>query len=189
MVDITLISGIAIGVLVAIVGESIVRVIVLPWYINPKLEIGDDYISGIYHSVEIINNGKSAAKRCVGSIYIEVKDPNDILHGPKEIGKTGPFVSELTPRGVEGAVCWARAGNPHSITINAYDKALLDVYAYSNEEKIISIPSELGWVTPRVYLNAKEYDGKLRITAENAKSVEKIFKLKVKGDDVIIEFK
>ena len=183
MVDITLISGIVIGVLVAIAGESFVRVIVLPWCMNPKLEIGEDSPHSDYHSIEIRNNGRSAAKGCVGSIRIEVKDPNDILH------QGNAFVKKLTSRGVEGAVCWAWASNPPSITMNAYDKALLDVYAYSDKEKKIMIPSELGWNILRVCLKAKEYEGKLRITAENAKSAEKSFNLKVKGDDVIIEFK
>jgi hypothetical protein len=118
--------------------------------------------------------------------------PNDLVQ---------PFITNspvlLSPgfsgkRVLGGRVCWAEIDNPNRIIINAKDEALLDIYRVvcKGGHTHIEIPSERGWKVLRMALSAhKEYTGSLRITAENARPVEKRFKLKpIDHHDVIIEF-
>ncbi|MDH5685611.1 MAG: hypothetical protein OEY73_03670 [Hadesarchaea archaeon] len=186
-----LIAGLLVGAFVNLVAQ-----IVFVWYKKPNLKIGNDKPHGRYHSIEIENKGKTAAENCVGNIYVEAtqKDLADLSRSAlSTIGAPAgapPFITELTERGISGAVCWAHSGpiikNPHSTTINIHDSALLDVYRYLNG--LIEIPSERGWKILRVRLKPKEYRGKLRITAANAKPQIKEFQLKVENQNVSIKF-
>lgn len=141
-----------------------------------------------YHSIKIKNDGRTSSKNCKGSIFLNGIQQEDIM----ENSIYNPvIIYKLTSRGISGAVCWACEGNPQSITINSKDEELLDIYKviFKNDEiEQIVIPSENGWKKPRVSLKAKEYNGKLKITAANVKPVEKSFKLKVEGTDVKIYF-
>jgi hypothetical protein len=177
------------------------------WYYSPKLTIESDIplqnqeirvgmgssSNGErrdvnYHSIKIKNDGRTSAENCKGLIFLNGIDQEDIISNPIY---DQAMIYKLTSRGISGAVCWACGGNPQYITINSKDDELLDIYKViiknSNFEQIV-IPSEKGWEKPRVFLKAKEYNGKLKITAANVKPVEKSFKLKIEETDVKIYF-
>lgn len=177
--------------------------IIHEWLVCPILEIGDDYplhhpgktenkLLITQHSVVVKNKGKTAAKNCTGIVIIDVK-PEELIQ---------PFITNLPvllppsfsgKRVLGGQVCWAEIDNPARITINARDEALLDIYRVvcKGRHRHIEIPSERGWKVLRMALSAsREYTGTLRVTAQNAKPVEKRFKSKpVNHYDIGIEFK
>jgi len=190
-----------IGTALAMLVVQILARIIYDRFKRPILEIGKDNPLRFprtkanqplitHHSISIKNRGKTAAKNCVGTIIMDVA-PRDLIH---------PFITNLPvllppnisgKRIIGGQVCWAKSGNPDRITINAHDEAMLDAYrVVCNAGHVhIEFPSEMGWGVLRMVLSAsKEYSGILRITAENAKCVEKRFKLKPIGHDVVIEF-
>ena len=196
----TLIS--IIGTAIAMLIVNVLARIIYDRYKRPILKIGEDnplYLpigTGgqpliIQHSVTVRNEGKTAAKNCIGIITIDA-NPSDLIQ---------PFITNLPvllapgysgERALGGQVCWAEIGNPNRITINAHDESLLDIYrvVYKQGHCHIEIPSERGWKPLRMALSArKEYTGILRVTAENAQLIEKRFKLKpVNHHDVVIEF-
>ena len=76
------------------------------------------------YSVKIKNNDnkgitkrivRRAAKNCVGSIFIDIKDPKDILTGDKT-------------KKVKSIACWYLLEEHYAIIINPDDEYLLDIY-------------------------------------------------------------
>lgn len=190
------------------ISVDLVTRLIHSWYMSPKLDIDSDVPLyeevrrdvifndndkekrfQRYHSIKIKNNGRTSAENCIGSIFLNVTDEKEIISEPIYYKS---IINKLTSRGVSGAVCWARQGNPQSVTINSKDEELLDVYKiiFTNANKLekLIIPSEKGWEKFRVVLKPKVYDGKLKITAANAEPVEKAFKLKIEETDVKIIF-
>jgi hypothetical protein len=197
--ELTLIS--IIGTTIAMLIVNVLARIIYDWFKRPILKIGEDNplrLPGTenqplitQHSITIRNEGRTAARNCVGIITMNIAS-DDLIQ---------PFITNLPvllppsfsgKRPLGGQVCWAEINNPSRITINAKDEALLDIYRVvcKGGHTHIEIPSERGWSTLRMALSAyKEYIGSLKITAENAHPVEKRFKLKpVNHHDVIIEF-
>ena len=188
------------------ISVDLVTRLIHSWYMSPKLDIDSDVPLyeevrrdvifndndkekrfQRYHSIKIKNNGRTSAENCIGSIFLNVTDEKEIISEPIYYKS---IINKLTSRGVSGAVCWARQGNPQSVTINSKDEELLDVYKiiFTNKLEKLIIPSEKGWDIFRVVLKPKVYDGKLKITAANAEPVEKAFKLKIEETDVKIIF-
>jgi hypothetical protein len=197
--ELTVIS--IIGTAIAMLVVNVLAKIIYDWFNRPILKIEEDNPLRLprtgnqplvtQHSITIKNEGRTAARNCVGIIIMHIT-PNDLIQ---------PFITGLPvllppgfsgERTLGGQVCWAEMGNPNRITINAKDEALIDVYRVvcGGGHTHIEIPSERGWSVLRMALSAhKEYTGTLKVTAENTSSVEKRFKLKPVGHhDVIIEF-
>ncbi|RLE63955.1 MAG: hypothetical protein DRJ38_06400 [Thermoprotei archaeon] len=196
----TLIS--IIGTAIAMLVVEVLTRIIYDILRRPILKIGEDNPLRLprrggnqplitHHSITIRNEGKTAARNCIGTVFIDAQ-PGDLIH---------PFITNLPvilspglsgKRAFGGQVCWSEINNPSRITINANDQALLDIYRVvcKGGHTHIEIPSERGWNILRMALSAnKEYTGKLIITAENAQRVERRFKLKpISQHDVLIEF-
>ena len=148
-------------------------------------------IEKIYHSVFIKNEGKTVAKNCIGTLILLNAETSDLL--PPLLAKDCFIDPSYTgKRALGGSLCWARAENPSSININAYDEALLDIcrVVVKDSQSCIEIPSERGWECIRMALRlGKEYEAILRVTAENAQKVEKRIVIKPVDHNVKIEFK
>jgi hypothetical protein len=196
--ELTVIS--IIGTAIAMLVINVFARIIYDWFKRPILKIGEDNPLRLprtgnqplitQHSIVIRNEGRTAAKNCVGIIIMNITS-DELIQPVTHLPVLLPpgFLGE---RALGGQVCWAEINNPNRITINAQDEALLDIYRVvcEGEHTYIEIPSERGWSILRMALSAhKEYIGSLKITAENAHSVEKRFKLRpVNHHDVIIEF-
>jgi hypothetical protein len=191
-----------IGTAMAMLVVNVLARIIYDWRKRPVLKIGEDSPLRLprktgdqplvtQHSIIIRNEGQTAAKNCSGIIIMDIT-PNDLIQ---------PFITKLPvllppgfsgERTLGGQLCWAEINNPSRITINAHDEALLDIYRVVCKQghSHIEIPSERGWNILRMALSAsKEYKGILKVTAENAQSVERQFKLKpINHHDVMIEF-
>lgn len=172
----TIVSGVIITVVGAIIGNYIKI-----WYYKPKLKISTtplkvrsnaEYpvlreIDGtitesqqrviiFVYRVEVINEGKTAARNVRGTIEFNDNQP-------------------------ERRICWYEEGNVPFITINSNDHSFLDVYGVIIERNRITnkilIPTENGWMGLTPIPVTSEWILKIRVTAEDVKPERKKFKI------------
>ena len=146
---------------------------------KPQLEIlrTDQLSVGVDRWWRIIvkNKGLTGAENCTGLIHLS------------------GFDSGRRPIEQRGGVCWSTLGNPSTITLNVEDEQSLDIYRVHQhgQQYRFQIPTEKGWGIPRytIVLNhlvkPAELLLKVRITAKNAKPIDKTYTLEVQSGNVI----
>ena len=175
--------------------SGVVPKLVYDWWNRPQISIIDIDEAGSYHSIFVKNSGRSTAINCESMLTLSKSDIDLQRDIPKD--KTGPTITSKFFREIKDMnLSWARManGNLHSISIYPGARQLLNFYKAEKPNLDINISSEKGWDPPRIILKShKEYNGEIKIFAENVKYKPKKHKKKfiifrAKDNDVKFKF-
>jgi len=142
--------------------------------------------TGVYWSIQIENAGRCVAQDCIATISLFSISVDDIVSSqdasvdenlPKYVGEN---IDLETPREQilkvghfreirRTSLCWAKLGNPDSISINPGVSATLDICKFqkSQDRKYFIFPSEDGWRRVRVRLQKNKLTGYILICPSN----------------------
>lgn len=154
------------------------------------------------HVLIVENTGRSAAKNCVGIIALDATAGDVITKATAELGafrkifggeevSAGRVHYHLTKENFRPVLrektCWADIPNPVAITINPKLASGLEIYRVALPDRQLIFPSEGGWQHVRMVLEPREYRGWVVVSAENAKPVERTFRVIPEADDMRLE--
>ena len=176
----------AIGIITGVIPR-----IIYDWWNRPEVFINGIDDAGQYHSIFVENKGRSTAINCEAMLTLSTINLDDIID-TKEVTLTTNFFREIKDMNLS----WARMANGKSCSIAIYPGArqLLNFYKIEKPDLEIKIASEKGWIPSRVVLKShREYEGEIKIFAENVKHNHKKHKKKfiiskASDNDVIFKF-
>ena len=99
---------------------------------------------------------------------------------------------------VRWGICWSTNGNPYSITLNVEEEQSLDVYKIANPQpgfNQFQVPTEKGWeystqdriIPTGNFANPASLQLEVRVTAKNAKRIERTYSLQMVGNAIEIQ--
>ncbi len=178
------------------------------WLMRPRLRIFGDrpMRSGemIDHVLVVKNEGRTAAKNCIGMVTLNVSAEDLVAEAPAELQVFARTVAGVTEQSGTTRIkyhltrenfrpvrdektCWADIPNPVAITINPKLVSGLEMYRVIKPGLTLLFPSEGGWGHIKMALTPREYHGRVVVSAENAEPVEAAFRIIPDREDVRIE--